>query len=161
VALTRAGREVHCSWARQRTFGTRPVPRDASPWLELVRGGTSGAGQAGAGARPEQWRGKLRDQRRQLHDESRRRRSGPALAAGWPDPDPDVVSTLRTWRAETARAAGIPAYVVFHDVTLTALASLRPRTTQQLLEVPGLGPVKAGRYGPTLLSLLSDRAAAG
>jgi superfamily II DNA helicase RecQ len=72
-----------------------------------------------------------------------------------------VISTLRTWRAETARAAGIPAYVVFHDVTLAALASLRPRTTQQLLEVPGLGPVKAGRYGPTLLSLLSDRAATG
>jgi DNA helicase-2/ATP-dependent DNA helicase PcrA len=161
VALTRAGRELHCSWARQRTFGPRPVPRDASPWLELLRGATGATGAAGAGARPEQWRGKLRDQRRHLHDESRRRRSGPALPAGWPEPDPDVVSTLRTWRAETARAAGIPAYVVFHDVTLTALASLRPRTTQQLLEVPGLGPVKAGRYGPTLLSLLSDRAAAG
>jgi DNA helicase-2/ATP-dependent DNA helicase PcrA len=164
VALTRAGREVHGSWARQRTFGTRPVPRDASPWLELLRGGAGDTGSAGATvARPgaQQWRGRLRDQRRQLHDESRRRPSGPALPAGWPEPDPEVVSTLRTWRAETARAAGIPAYVVFHDVTLAALASLRPRTTQQLLEVPGLGPVKAGRYGPTLLSLLADQAAAG
>jgi DNA helicase-2/ATP-dependent DNA helicase PcrA len=166
VALTRAGRELHCSWARQRTFGTRPVPRDASPWLELLRsttgkGDAAGGGPAGARARSEQWRGRLRDQRRQLHDESRRRRSGPPLPAGWPEPDPDMVSTLRAWRAETARAAGIPAYVVFHDVTLAALASLRPRTTQQLLEVPGLGPVKAGRYGATLLSLLSDRAAAG
>ncbi len=37
VALTRAAVELHCSWARQRTFGTRPVPRDASPWLELIR----------------------------------------------------------------------------------------------------------------------------
>jgi DNA helicase-2/ATP-dependent DNA helicase PcrA len=161
VALTRAGRELHCSWARQRTFGTRPVPRQASPWLELLRGPTDAPGAAGVGARPEQWRGKLRDQRRQLHDESRRRRSGPVLPGGWPEPDPDVLSTLRTWRAETARAAGIPAYVVFHDVTLAALASLRPRTTQELLAVPGLGPVKAGRYGPTLLSLLFDRAAAG
>jgi DNA helicase-2/ATP-dependent DNA helicase PcrA len=161
VALTRAGRELHCSWARERTFGTRPVPRDASPWLELLRSASGKGDPAGARAHSEQWRGRLRDQRRQLHDESRRRRSGPPLPEGWPEPDPDVVSTLRRWRSETARAAGIPAYVVFHDVTLAALASLRPHTTQQLLEVPGLGPVKAGRYGPTLLSLLSDRAAAG
>jgi DNA helicase-2/ATP-dependent DNA helicase PcrA len=161
VALTRAGRELHCSWARHRTFGTRPVPRDASPWLELLRSGSGEGDPAGARARSEQWRGRLRDQRRQLHDESRRRRSGPSLPAGWPEPDPDVVNTLRRWRADTARGAGIPAYVVLHDVTLVALASLRPRTTQQLLDVPGLGPVKAGRYGATLLSLLSDRAAAG
>ena len=37
VALTRAAVELHCSWARQRTFGTRPVPRDPSPWLEAIR----------------------------------------------------------------------------------------------------------------------------
>jgi hypothetical protein len=50
--------------------------------------------------------------------------------------------------------------VVLHDATLTALASLRPRTTPELLSVPGLGPVKAGRYGSTLLSLLAEGAAA-
>ena len=47
------------------------------------------------------------------------------------------------------------------DPTLGALASRPPRTAAELLTVPGLGPVKASRYGPTLLSLLSDRAAAG
>ncbi len=51
--------------------------------------------------------------------------------------------------------------MVLHDATLAALASRRPRTTQELLGVPGLGPVKASRYGPTLLSLLSDWAEAG
>ena len=163
VALTRAAVEVHCSWARQRTFGTRPVPRDASPWLELVRvagGGTPGA-EPDEKPGSDEWRGRLRDQRRQLHDQGGRRRGTRPLPAGWPEPDPDLVGALRTWRSEAARAAGIPAYVVLHDVTLAALASLRPRTTQELLDVPGLGPVKAGRYGPTLLSLLSDRAAAG
>jgi superfamily II DNA helicase RecQ len=71
------------------------------------------------------------------------------------------MDALLAWRASAARAAGIPAYVVLHDATLAALASRRPRTTSELLAVPGLGPVKAGRYGPTLLSLLSDRAVAG
>ena len=80
----------------------------------------------------------------------------------------DGPSLIRTWSAPcgpggptAARAAGIPAYVVLHDATVAALASLRPRNTEELLRVPGLGPVKASRYGPTLLSLLCDRAAAG
>jgi DNA helicase II / ATP-dependent DNA helicase PcrA len=47
--------------------------------------------------------------------------------------------------------------VVLHDVTLEALAALRPTTVEQLLAVPGLGPVKATRYGPSLLSLVADR----
>ena len=36
VALTRAATELRCSWARHRTFGTHPVRRDPSPWLELI-----------------------------------------------------------------------------------------------------------------------------
>jgi DNA helicase-2/ATP-dependent DNA helicase PcrA len=163
VALTRASTELHCSWARQRTFGTRAVPRDASPWLELVRAAAPGqpaVDPSGAPPAPDQWRGRLRNQRRQL-DARLPRAAGSTLPAEWPEPDAALVGALRKWRSEAARAAGVPAYVVFHDVTLAALASLRPRTTQELLSVPGLGPVKAGRYGPTLLSLLSDQAAAG
>jgi superfamily II DNA helicase RecQ len=81
------------------------------------------------------------------------------LPEGWADPDPDLVRSLRAWRLETARTSGVPAYVVLHDVTLEALAALRPTTVEQLLAVPGLGPVKAGRYGPSLLSLVADRVA--
>jgi DNA helicase-2/ATP-dependent DNA helicase PcrA len=161
VALTRAGTELHCSWAKQRTFGARPVPRDASPWLELVRSVIESKAARANGADPTEWRGRLREQRRQLHDRGGRRPGDSGLPAGWPEPDPDLIGALRAWRAEAARAGGIPAYVILHDVTLAALASLRPRTTEELLAVPGLGPVKAGRYGPTLLSLLCDQAAAG
>jgi DNA helicase II / ATP-dependent DNA helicase PcrA len=161
VALTRAAVELHCSWARQRTFGSRPVPRQPSPWLELV-GAAVGAASSPQGIMPTtEWRGRLRDQRHHLHDGVSRRHQGRDLPEGWPEPDPDLLIALRTWRSAAARAAGIPAYVVLHDVTIAALASLRPRTTEELLRVPGLGPVKAGRYGPTLLSLLADRAAAG
>ena len=84
---------------------------------------------------------------------------GPRLPGGWPEPDPDLIRSIRTWRLETARATGVPAYVVLHDATVEALAALRPHTSEQLLEVPGLGPVKAGRYGPSLLSIVADRAA--
>jgi DNA helicase-2/ATP-dependent DNA helicase PcrA len=161
VALTRAQTELHCSWSRLRTFGSRPVPREASPWLELLRTAAGPADQrapVGPSHRDE-WRGRLHDQRRQLRE--RRASSGPVLPEGYPPPDPDLVARLRAWRSDTARAAGIPGYVVLHDATVAALASLRPTTTDELLRVPGLGPIKASRYGPTLLSLVCDRAAAG
>jgi DNA helicase II / ATP-dependent DNA helicase PcrA len=163
VALTRAGAELHCSWACQRTFGNRPVPREASPWLELilVASGEPASRDPATSRDAPRWRQRLLDQRRELGGRGASSATGSRRPAGWPEPDPDLVSRLRTWRAAAARAAGVPAYVVLHDATLGALASRPPRTTAELLTVPGLGPVKASRYGPTLLSLLSDWSAAG
>ena len=74
------------------------------------------------------------------------------------DADPELLASLRKWRAATARATGVPAYVIFHDSTLAALATDRPRTPEQLLGIPGLGPVKVSRYGTDLLALLSETA---
>jgi DNA helicase-2/ATP-dependent DNA helicase PcrA len=159
VAVTRAGMELRCSWARQRTFGSRPVPRQASPWLEALRSATDGESPAPDVAH---WRERLREQRRQLARPGGPRRAGKArVPGGWPEPDPELIVALRSWRSETARAAGLPANSVLHDATLAAVAALRPQTSAALLDVPGLGPVKAGRYGPTLLSLVADQAAAG
>jgi len=165
VALTRAATELRCSWARQRTFGTRPVPRDPSRWLGRIDGsarrGPPQAASASGAKSTQDWRKRLDEQRRGLRDASKAKRSalGSRLPEGWPDPDPDLISSLRAWRLETARGSGVPAYVVLHDVTVEALAALRPRTVEELLAVPGLGPVKAGRYGPSLLSLVAERAA--
>jgi ATP-dependent DNA helicase RecQ len=61
---------------------------------------------------------------------------------------------LRGWRLETARAAGVPPYVVFHDQVLRALAQIRPNTSEALLTVSGIGEAKARRYGKSLLALL-------
>jgi DNA helicase-2/ATP-dependent DNA helicase PcrA len=163
VALTRAATELRCSWARQRTFGTRPVPRDPSPWLDRIAGpgGTNlvGATPGPRGPSSQEWRERFDQQRRGLRERSQsaRRPIRSRLPEGWADPDPDLVRSLRSWRLETARTSGVPAYVVLHDVTLEALAALRPTTVEQLLAVPGLGPVKAARYGPSLLSLVADR----
>jgi ATP-dependent DNA helicase UvrD/PcrA len=165
VALTRAATVLQCSWARQRTFGTRSVPRDPSRWLGLIDGSARGLPPRTAGASrarsTKEWRERLEEQRRGLRDTSRARRSEmhSRLPEGWPDADPDLVRSLRAWRLDTARASGVPAYVVLHDVTVDALAALRPRTAEELLAVPGMGPVKAGRYGPSLLSLVAERAA--
>ncbi len=50
----------------------------------------------------------------------------------------------------------MPAFVVFDDRTLVALARSRPATVSELLAVPGVGPAKADRYGNELLALLAE-----
>jgi ATP-dependent DNA helicase RecQ len=69
--------------------------------------------------------------------------------------DPDLFERLRRWRAEIARRDGVPAYVVFHDRTLSALAARRPTTLADLEAVPGVGPTKLARYGSDLLEVLA------
>ena len=73
------------------------------------------------------------------------------VAAG----DTPLFEALRAWRTDRAREQGVPAYVILHDRTLAELAAQRPRSASALLQVPGIGLAKAGRYGPALLELLA------
>ena len=72
--------------------------------------------------------------------------------------DPTLFEALKGWRATAARASGVPAYVIFHDTTLAALAQAKPNDRDGLLAVPGLGPVKAERYGAAVLKVLAGAA---
>jgi ATP-dependent DNA helicase RecQ len=87
----------------------------------------------------------------------RRRRAGsaaPGAPADSPGADPELLERLRLWRSEEARRRNVPAYVVFHDRTLAALAAARPRSAAQLLDVKGVGSAKLDAYGDALLALL-------
>jgi ATP-dependent DNA helicase RecQ len=61
---------------------------------------------------------------------------------------------LRAWRAQVAKAHGVPAYVVFHDSTLRAIAQARPAGIEALRAIPGLGERKLDNYGAALLDLV-------
>jgi DNA helicase-2/ATP-dependent DNA helicase PcrA len=76
------------------------------------------------------------------------------LTPGAGSADPDLVERLKAWRLDQARSQGVPAYVVFNDRTLEAIASLRPSTEAALLDIPGIGPAKLDAYGDELLGLL-------
>jgi DNA helicase-2/ATP-dependent DNA helicase PcrA len=67
--------------------------------------------------------------------------------------DEALFERLREWRAEQAREASVPAYVVFTDATLTALAEVRPATEGELLAISGIGRTKLERYGADVLAL--------
>jgi ATP-dependent DNA helicase RecQ len=70
--------------------------------------------------------------------------------------DPALLTSLKSWRAAEARRRRVPAYIVFHDRTLSALAARRPTTADQLRSVPGLGPAKMEIYADALLALMRE-----
>ncbi len=65
-------------------------------------------------------------------------------------------AALREWRATRARAMQVPAYVVFDDATLRAVAVSLPTTEAALLAVRGIGPAKLEAYGSDLLALAEE-----
>ncbi len=69
----------------------------------------------------------------------------------------DEAQTLREWRRTRAQADGVPAYVVFHDSVLRAIAAARPATLGELAQVSGVGPAKLERYGTEVISALVER----
>ncbi len=103
--------------------------------------------------------------RRQAPAAARRRRGAgggaapqPAIALG--DEDASLFEQLRAWRAEAARDHGVPAYVVFPDATLRAIAVARPRDLDQLRSISGVGDKKRDTYGPALVRLIAEHAPA-
>ena len=65
-----------------------------------------------------------------------------------------LFDALKRWRRDRAERDSVPAFVVFHDSTLAAIASRRPRTLSDLRTVSGVGPAKLERYGQEVLAVL-------
>jgi ATP-dependent DNA helicase RecQ len=63
---------------------------------------------------------------------------------------------LRAVRKRLAEAEGVPAYIVFSDAVLLQMAARVPRSRLELLQVPGIGPVKLDRYGGAFLEVLRE-----
>ena len=153
VALSRAERVLELSWARQRTIGVRVANRSPSQWLSRVERAIESVGGAHAPDDGGDVRERIADARAHVSKQKNTQRT---VA----DADTPLFAALVEWRRRLSRASGAPAYVVFHDTTLAAIASARPRTRGALLTVPGVGPVKAERYGDAVLALVGEHAIA-
>jgi DNA helicase II / ATP-dependent DNA helicase PcrA len=135
VGLTRARVHLWLSWAARRAGPSgREQPRRPSRFLDDVVAPGSG---------------RVRPRAVASGMTSGGRSSAKARADG------PVAEALRAWRRKRAEADGVPAYVVFNDRTLAALAERRPRSRGELLAVDGIGPAKLDRYGDELLALLA------
>lgn len=73
------------------------------------------------------------------------------------DIDEDLLLRLKAWRLDIAKEQKVPAYVVFTDNTLIAIAELLPDDEEALIAIPGIGARKLEQYGPDVLELVRGR----
>jgi DNA helicase-2/ATP-dependent DNA helicase PcrA len=72
------------------------------------------------------------------------------------DVDEELLTKLRAWRTERARELKVPAYVVFTDATLVAIAEQRPVDPAGLVGISGIGAAKLDKFGDDVLSLVQS-----
>jgi DNA helicase-2/ATP-dependent DNA helicase PcrA len=147
VALSRAARRLQVSWAQKRTVGMRTYRRTASPWLAPIEETVAAARAAADGDAAPAERGRGIAAARERVASAQRTRGSDRERS-------ELLGALLEWRRNLARASGVPAYVIFHDSTLEAVARDRPRSRGDLLTIPGIGPVKVERHGEALLELV-------
>ena len=139
VALSRAGQQLHVSWAKQRQRQRKP-----SPWLELIEYAAAGD-RAMALLPPTDPRSALASTKAML------RSKAPTASA-----DPELLAALKQWRLNIARAHDIPAFTILNDRTLNAIAAEKPTTRTELLRVNGVGPAKLEQYGAQILAIVAE-----
>ncbi|MEC5197981.1 DNA helicase-2/ATP-dependent DNA helicase PcrA [Arthrobacter sp. PL16] len=157
VGITRARVHLAMSWSTSRSPGGR-ASRKPSRFLDALRPAT--AGQATF---------------RQPRAKANRKASAPAVCRVCQRPlltgserkigrcaecpasyEEETFEALRAWRLVEAREKDVPAFVVFTDATLVAIAEARPQSLDELGELAGIGSSKLERYGEAVLEIISD-----
>ena len=70
------------------------------------------------------------------------------------DEEKELYAKLKAKRLEIAGAQKLPPYVIFHDKTLREMIKVKPKNSQDLLKISGVGAAKAERYGQIFLEIL-------
>ncbi|MFJ2018248.1 ATP-dependent DNA helicase UvrD2 [Streptomyces nodosus] len=173
VGVTRAREHLHISWALSRSPGGRPGRRP-SRFLDGLRHGSSGAqsraATAGIGGieRGFSTIGTAAVPRRADRTPARCRVCGRTLSDagemklmrcdGCPsDMDEGLYERLRAWRTVQAHRSGQPAFCVFTDRTLIAIAEAVPEDAGELTRIPGVGVRKLNRYGADVLAICAGQ----
>jgi len=79
-----------------------------------------------------------------------------ATVANLSDNGAELYDILRELRGELAKAAGVPAYVVFSNATLQDMVRKKPQTLTAFKQVSGVGELKASRYGKVFLQRIRE-----
>jgi len=162
VAVTRAEHALHLSWARARQPGGRAT-RQISRFL-LRLGALPGVDQPSV----RRGDGSKAGTKRARRGPATCRTCGKALVTAGERTigrcqvcpatfDEDFLEELKDWRLEHARSRSVPAYVVFTDATLIAIAEQLPTDADGLSSIPGVGPSKLELYGEEIVALVRAR----
>jgi superfamily II DNA helicase RecQ len=83
-------------------------------------------------------------------------RQKPVSSAQHAESDSRIEVALRQWRMAEARRRGVPAFRIFNEQALKAMASRRPRTARELLAISGIGTTTVEKYGQQIYRIVKD-----
>ncbi|HYN71511.1 MAG TPA: ATP-dependent DNA helicase UvrD2, partial [Nakamurella sp.] len=146
VGVTRARTRLALSWAQSRTPGGRRTRRRSRFLTGLAPDTATPGTRRGAPGRCRTCGGKLETP---AEIKIGRCSRCPSTA------DPELVDALRTWRKSRSTQASVPAFLVFSDATLLAIAERRPTDDAALLAIPGIGRSKLDAYGPEVIGIVT------
>ena len=139
VAISRAQRHLHLTWAKSRQIGQSLEDREPSPWLDLI---VTSDQRPSASAKEVSvsYLAKAREE----------------LATNF-NADADLRNRrLRNWIAETSRARRIEPSALLPDYLVSEVAEKCPTTLSELALVTGLGENRLNRVGPEILEVIAD-----
>ncbi|GAA1802233.1 ATP-dependent DNA helicase UvrD2 [Nostocoides veronense] len=158
VGMTRARRALHLTWARSKVAGGRASRRPSRFLGGLVEGASApSAGNGGKPSKPSKVKKDRLPARCRTCGEvlaSAAERTTGRCATCPATYDEATFEALKTWRSAVAKTASWPAYVVFTDATLTAIAETKPADAAALTLIPGVGQRKLTLYGASVLAVL-------
>ncbi len=153
VGVTRARQRLWLSWSLARNPGGQ-ARRRPSRFLDGLRPASATDGGGRAAKRSSRKAAVCKQCRRPLATAAERNRG---YCQDCPVPyDEALFEQLRTWRRTRAESESVPAYVVFSDATLEALAEVRPTDRSALSRISGIGPAKLEKYADDVLAILVD-----
>jgi DNA helicase-2/ATP-dependent DNA helicase PcrA len=150
VGITRARVHLTLSWALSRATGGRQS-RKPSRFLNGIAPQTR-ADPAPSKSRRNRGASRCRICNNELTTPAAVMLRRCETCAG--DVDEELLLQLKSWRLNTAKEQNVPAYVVFTDNTLIAIAELLPDDEAALIAIPGIGARKLEQYGPDVLELV-------
>ncbi|MBN9610201.1 MAG: ATP-dependent DNA helicase [Actinobacteria bacterium 69-20] len=154
VGITRARSRLMLSWALARQEGGRRV-RSRSRFLTGLVPSSGVPGTRRQNRRPGRCAGCGGPLTTAAEIKAGRCQNCPSTA------DPGLVAELKAWRKGRAADASVPAFVVFSDATLMAIAERRPSDGAALLAIPGIGRSKLDTYGSEVIAIVAGHTAEG
>jgi DNA helicase-2/ATP-dependent DNA helicase PcrA len=157
VGVTRARERLFLSWSSTRTSGGRPTRR-VSRFLGPAEAILGGGARTAAPTTHRRAAAKVatvlicRGCGGELTTAAQRK-TGRCDDCP-PSYDEALFERLREWRLGVARAASVPAFVVFTDATLTAIAEREPADDGALATISGVGARKLAQYGADIIAIL-------
>ena len=152
VGITRARSKLSISWAAAREAQSKRRDREPTRYLDPLLPSNHPARRSRASAARHRKTRRCPACQQPLAPADRAQGH---CAGCTVDFDPQLFEELRAWRTSQGETENVPAFVVFTDATLRAIAAAKPSSLEALATIHGVGRTKLDRYGAQVLELVN------